>query len=95
MSHRLTIATVLTLILSFAQAQPAPEFLYDPTWPNSMPNLWKMGGVTGLAVDSNDDVWVYNRPHDATATELRAEPTPSIAVGTTWSLASSFLETPL
>ncbi len=39
-----------------------------------------MGGVTGLAVDSNDNVWVYNRPNDAIATELRAESTPPIAL---------------
>ncbi len=61
------------------QAQTAPSFHFDPTWPKPLPNLWKMGGVTGLAVDSNDNVWVYNRPNDATATELRAEPTPPIA----------------
>ena len=34
-----------------AQAQLAPRFHYDPTWPDPLPNLWKLGGVTGLAVD--------------------------------------------
>ena len=63
-----------------ARAQTEPGFYFDPTWPNALPNLWKMGGVTGLAVDSNDNVWVYNRPNDATAVELRAEPAPSIAL---------------
>ena len=62
-----------------AQAQTVPSFHYDPVWPKALPNLWKMGGVTGLAVDSNDNIWVYNRPNDAMAVELRAEPTPSIA----------------
>jgi len=61
-------------------AQAAPTFHYDPTWPNPLPNLWKLGGVTGLAVDSNDDVWVYNRPNDAVAVERRAEPGTDIAV---------------
>jgi DNA-binding beta-propeller fold protein YncE len=61
------------------RAQSAPRFHYDPTWPNALPNLWKLGGVTGLAVDSNDDVWVYNRPNDATPVELRAEPGTDIA----------------
>ena len=61
------------------RAQSAPRFHYDPTWPSSLPNLWKLGGVTGLAVDSNDDVWVYNRPNDATPVELRAEPGTDIA----------------
>ena len=62
-----------------AQAQATPSFHFDPTWPKPLPNLWKLGGVTGLAVDSNDNVWVYNRPNDAMAVELRAEPSPPIA----------------
>ena len=63
-----------------AWAQTEPRFHYDPAWPNPLPNLWKLGGVTGLAVDSNDDVWVYNRPNDATPVERRAEPGTDIAV---------------
>jgi hypothetical protein len=63
-----------------AWAQTAPGFHYDPTWPKPLPNLWKLGGVTGLAVDSNDNVWVYNRPNDATDVERRAEPGTEIAV---------------
>ena len=50
-----------------------PSYIYDPGWPKTLPNNWKMGGATGLAVDSNDDVWVYNRPNDITAIELYAE----------------------
>ena len=63
-----------------AQAQLAPRFHYDPTWPDPLPNLWKLGGVTGLAVDRNDNVWVYNRPNDALPVERRAEPGTDIAV---------------
>ena len=62
-----------------AWAQDAPSYYMDPTWPRPLPHLWKMGGVTGLAVDSNDNVWVYNRPNDLTALELRAELSPPIA----------------
>ena len=56
-----------------------PSYVYDPGWPKPLPNNWKMGGVTGLAVDSNDDVWVYDRPNDLTAVELHAELTPPTA----------------
>jgi hypothetical protein len=63
-----------------AHAQTAPTYLYDPTWPKDLPDLWKMGGVTGLAVDRNDNVWVYNRPNDLTAIELHAELDPPVAV---------------
>ena len=34
-----------------AQALTAPKFNFDPQWPKPLPNKWKMGGVTGLAVD--------------------------------------------
>ena len=84
------IGIVLTLFASTAfaslyiageaQAQTAPSYLFDPTWPKPLPNNWKIGGVTGLAVDSNDNVWAYNRPNDLTSLELRAEPTPPISV---------------
>ncbi len=62
-----------------AQAQTAPSYHFDPTWPKELPNNWKIGGITGLAVDSNDNVWVYNRPNDLTSIELHAELTPQIA----------------
>ncbi len=62
-----------------AQEQTAPKFRFDPDWPKPLPNKWKMGGVTGLAVDKNDDVWVLNRPNDLTDIELEAELTPPLA----------------
>ncbi len=40
------------------QEQAAPKFKYDPDWPKPLPNKWKIGGVTGLAVDKDDNVWV-------------------------------------
>ena len=57
----------------------APRYIFDPSWPKPLPNKWKMGGATGLAVDANDNVWVYNRPNDLTRIELHAEPNPPVA----------------
>jgi hypothetical protein len=62
-----------------AQALSAPRYFVDPTWPRELPNKWKIGGITGLAVDRNDDVWVLNRPNDLTDIELHAELTPPAA----------------
>jgi len=62
-----------------AQTPAAPKYKFDPDWPKPLPNKWKLGGVTGLAVDKNDDVWVLNRPNDLTDIELHAELTPPIA----------------
>ena len=61
------------------QAQAAPSYTFDPTWPKQLPNNWKIGGITGLAVDSNDNVWAYNRPNDLTSIELHGELSPPIA----------------
>ena len=61
-------AALIALYLSDeAQTQDVPQYVFDPTWPKPLPNNWKMGGVTGLAVDSNDNVWVLNRPNDLTS----------------------------
>jgi hypothetical protein len=71
---------LLLLCLSLGgQDQTAPKFKFDPDWPKPLPNKWKMGGVTGLAVDKDDNVWVYDRPNDLTDIELEAELTPPLA----------------
>ena len=62
-----------------AQTQTAPKFTVDTSWPKPLPNKWKMGGVTGLAVDKDDNVWVYDRPNDLTSIEIEAELNPPIA----------------
>ena len=52
----------------------APRYRFDPDWPKPLPNKWKIGGITGLAVDPKDDtVWAYDRPNDLTNIELEAE----------------------
>jgi hypothetical protein len=66
-------------VLLAAESQMAPKFKFDPDWPKPLPNKWKMGGVTGLAVDKDDNVWVYDRPNDLTDIELEAELNPPIA----------------
>jgi len=73
------VAGAFFYVTSGAQAQSAPRYLFDPTWPKPLPNKWKMGGVTGLAVDTDDNVWVLNRPNDLRNLELQAELTPPIA----------------
>lgn len=67
------------LYFALAQQPGAPKFRFDPSWPKPLPNKWKMGGVTGLAVDKDDNVWVLNRPNDLTDIELEAELHPPLA----------------
>src|SRR5438046_602348 len=75
------VALVLSAAVmgALAQSQTAPRFKYDPDWPKPLPNKWKIGGVTGLAVDKDDNVWVLNRPNDLVSIEVHAEQDPPLA----------------
>src|SRR5579864_6438530 len=50
---------------STAARNEIPSFTYDSTWPKlPLPNQWTFEGITGLAVDKDDVIWVLNRPGD-------------------------------
>jgi hypothetical protein len=74
-----SIALLVFFLAAVLWAQTVPRYLFDPTWPKPLPNNWKIGGVTGLAVDKDDNIWVLNRPNDLTDIEVHAELTPPIA----------------
>ena len=40
----------------------APQYRVDPFWPKPLPNRWGMQQVTGISVDSMDQVWYLNSP---------------------------------
>jgi hypothetical protein len=65
MSRNLAVAESLGLLIPCVpilrvslgeQVQNAPKFKFDPDWPKPLPNKWKIGCVTGLAVDKDDNV---------------------------------------
>jgi hypothetical protein len=43
----------------------APVFTVDPLWPKPLPNHWVLGSVTGVAVDSQDHIWITHRGADS------------------------------
>jgi len=43
----------------------APRFQVDPLWPKPLPNHWVLGSVTGVAVDSQDHIWITHRGADS------------------------------
>jgi sugar lactone lactonase YvrE len=61
---RLGLCGVLLAAMSLpVLAQKTPGYKVDATWPKlPLPNKWTFGGVTGLAVDSEDVVWIAHRP---------------------------------
>ena len=46
------------------KTQP-PRFQVDPLWPKPLPNHWVLGSVTGVAVDSQDHIWVVHQGADS------------------------------
>lgn len=52
-----------------AAAQDAPSYQFDPTWPKPLPNNWIVQSVTGMFVDSDDNIWVLNSPRSITDVE--------------------------
>jgi len=59
-----------------AAAQNAPRLAVDPYWPKPLPNKWILGQIGGVAVDSHDHIWVYQRPRTLTDDERGAALSP-------------------
>jgi DNA-binding beta-propeller fold protein YncE len=89
-----TRALVMFGALLLAATMPAraqsPAFRVDPFWPKPLPNNWVLGQVGGMAVDAQDNIWVFQRPrsltddeHGATLDPPRSKccvPAPSVLV---------------
>ena len=61
---------------AFAATPPVPAYRVDAHWPKPLPHNWIMGQVGGVAIDSQDHVWVLQRPRSLTADVLGAAGTP-------------------
>ena len=71
----LTICGSLLSLASAADAQ-SPAFRVDPYWPKPLPHNWILGQVGGIAVDAQDNIWVFQRPRSLTDDEKGAALTP-------------------
>jgi DNA-binding beta-propeller fold protein YncE len=62
-------------------ATAAPTYIADPMWPKPLPNHWILGSVTGVAVDSQDHIWLVHRGLDSLTqrTEAGTATTPPTA----------------
>ena len=56
-----------------------PRFQVDPLWPKPLPNLWVMGSVIGVSVDSRDQIWMIHRPSSLSDNERAAALDPPLA----------------
>ena len=71
-----------------AEPQPSPDvteslavprgstgaYQVDPFWPKELPDDWLVGNVVGIAVDSDDNIWIAHRPNS----QPGAENTPAV-----------------
>jgi hypothetical protein len=48
----------------------------DPFWPKPLPNNWIVGQVSGVHVDSDDHVWIVQRPNSLSDREVAATQDP-------------------
>ena len=58
------------------QASGGPRYAVDATWPKPLPNNWLLGQVAGIAVASDDTIWIVHRPASLTDDERGAALTP-------------------
>lgn len=57
--------TSIAVLAANSADDQVPKFIYDGGWPKlPLPNKWTFEGITGLAVDKDDVIWVLNRPGD-------------------------------
>ena len=64
MSLRILLAAIVCLGLfpKPGRGQEAPHYKVDAYWPQELPYNWILGQVDGLAVDSEDHIWVLHDP---------------------------------
>jgi DNA-binding beta-propeller fold protein YncE len=80
--HRLMAAVAaaalaLTAAQVAAQTSPnAPQYAVEPFWPKPLPDNWILGQVAGIAVDSEDNVWIIHRPSTLADDEKGAQKNP-------------------
>jgi DNA-binding beta-propeller fold protein YncE len=77
-------AGLIVAFLFQAEEGPPPEevpaletgYVVDPFWPKPLPNNWLIGQVSGVAVDSKDNIWILHRPKSLTVDEAAAAQNP-------------------
>jgi DNA-binding beta-propeller fold protein YncE len=86
MGHRARWASIAALVLVASAGVPpiscadeVPRFAVDAAWPKPLPNDWILGEIGGLAVDSRDHIWVYQRPRSLTDDERGAALEPPVS----------------
>ena len=84
MRSRLMWFTVLMAAVSMtgmAQKPHMPMFHVDPAWPK-VPEKWKLGDPSSIAIDAQDRVWVLHRPRTLPADQASQAAPPVMVFDT-------------
>jgi hypothetical protein len=76
--HRST-ANAPTTVLASEELAHVPQFMVDPFWPKPLPNNWMIGQVSGVHVDSNDHIWIVQRPNSLSERDIAATFDPPLS----------------
>src|SRR5713101_6564451 len=60
-AHAVMMALAIGLCPSASQAQNAPKYAVDATWPKDLPKDWIAGQLGGVCMGAQDHVYVVNR----------------------------------
>ena len=68
------VAALAAVLFVFTAQTPmnVPAYEVDPSWPRPLPNHWIVGAVVGVAVDSQDHIWITHRPSTLQPNETRS-----------------------
>ena len=77
--HRST-ANAPTTVLASEELAHVPQFMVDPFWPKPLPNNWMIGQVSGVHVDSNDHIWIVQRPNSLSERDIAATFDPPLSL---------------
>ena len=69
-------ANAPTTVAALEELADLPQFMVDPFWPKPLPNNWIVGQVSGVHVDSDDHVWIVQRPNSLSDREVGATQDP-------------------
>lgn len=71
MKHLLP-ASLLFFILcpALLSAQSAPRYVVDASWPMELPDNMILGQVSGIAVSSDNHIWLVHRPKSITESQM-------------------------
>jgi DNA-binding beta-propeller fold protein YncE len=79
MNSTILFAAAIMAASGLAQVQPGvPVFHLDPSWPK-VPEKWKLGDASSIAVDGQDHIWVLHRPRTLPADQA-AKAAPPVMV---------------